>query len=192
MSTRPPFVQVFNDVLADPVGYRAKALASTFGDMPGSGGNFKGIAPTPNRELRDWLEANLVDRPRGLITTFLRLSPAGQEEPNYVHTDRDMGAMTGILYLNPTPAPGDGTSFWRHIPSWADMSTTDHPGELARERREWREQVWERIGTVDAQFNRLVLFPSPCFHSRALYDGYGATPDTARLIQVCFLGRPSV
>lgn len=184
-------VLTFDNVLADPVAYRQAALGQPFGDVVLGPVTFHGIATAPTRELLDWLEAHFADLPKGPMTTFLRRSPAGQEEPNYIHTDRDMGALTGILYLNPTPAPYDGTTFWQHHNTGALGSTAQTPEALREEWLEWRRlEQWDFHEDVAAQFNRLVLFPSTRFHSRTLRDNYGATPDEARLTQVCFLGSP--
>lgn len=184
-------VLTFDNVLADPEAYRRAALAQPFSDVVMGPVTFHGIATAPTRELLEWLERKFADLPPGTMTTFLRRSPAQQTEPNYIHTDRDMGAITGILYLNPEPAPGDGTTFWRHRPTGQTMSTATDAVHLRREWMDWRDtSLWESWQTVEAKFNRLVLFPAPCFHSRALLENYGATNDEARLIQVCFLGTP--
>lgn len=184
-------IQTFDNVLVDPEAYRREALAQPFSSVVLGPVTFHGIAQSPTRELLEWIERKFTDIPVGPMTTFLRRSGAGQAEPNYIHTDRDMGAITGILYLNPTPAPGDGTAFWRHRPTGRQHSVATDALHLQREWMDWRDpELWERVSTVEAIFNRLILFPSPLFHSRALPENYGATPDAARLIQVCFLGSP--
>lgn len=186
--------RAFDDVLADPVAFRALALAQPFADIPLVAGTFHGIAPSPTTELVDWFVANMpMVTKRRPVLTFLRLSPAGQPMPHYVHTDRDMGAVTGILFLNPLPAPGDGTTFWRHKATGATVSRDLDAAGLALERLEWLDpEHWEAIETAEAKFNRLILFPAECFHSRALFDSYGDGPDEARLTQVAFLGNPEV
>lgn len=183
-----PEIHVFDDVLADPAAYRAAALAQPFGDVPIANVTFHGIAPAPSDELLAWVNAHFDPGPA--VTTFLRLSPRGQEEPNYIHTDRDMGSWTGILYLNPDPPAGDGTTFWAHQPDGAQVSEGHETfdGQLA-EWLAWRDLAqWQPWRTVAAAFNRLVLFPAGCFHSRALADNYGDGPDAARFIQVMFGG----
>ncbi len=178
-----PEIQIYDDVLSDPEGYRAKALAQPFGDVTVGAATFKGIAPVPDDSLLSWLTAKVGDV--GPVTTFLRVSPAGQPEPNYIHTDQDMGAWTGILYLNPSPAEGDGTTFWRHRDTG---ETRSHDATMA-EALLWRDQTqWEPVHTVAARFNRLLMFPAPLFHSRAIFENYGASAEDARLIQVMFGG----
>jgi hypothetical protein len=184
-------ILTFDDVLADPIAYRALSLQQPYGDVVLSNITFKGIATAPSRELLDWIDAHFEDLPAGPMTTFLRQSPAKNLEPNFVHTDRDMGAITGILYLNPEPAPGDGTAFWRYKETGREGSVAQDAAALRTEWADWRRpDLWDRHTLVDAKFNRLVLFPAALFHSRALFDNYGETPDAARLVQVCFLGAP--
>ncbi len=113
--------------------------------------------------------------------SFFRKSPLGQEEPHFIHTDIDMGDWSAILYLNPEPPEGDGTSFWMHKRTAAIQSFIPH------ERSEDGKSAinWERIQHVQAKFNRLVLFPSSFFHSRAIPENWGEG-DEARLTQVTF------
>ena len=177
-------VQVFDDVLPDPLAYRSAALARQFQTVD-VGAVFHGIAVCGDDPT---LPAWMADR-FGLpsLLSFFRQSPEGQQEPNYIHTDCDMGEWTAILYLTPNPAPGDGTTFWRHIPSGRIATETGATSEAnLKEVLAWRDlSQWEPWRTVDARFNRLLVFPSPYYHSRALKQNYGHG-ETARLIQVLF------
>lgn len=170
-------VRVFDGVLADAAGYRVAALASAFMDIEIGGDIFRGIGLTADRAVPDFLEAKLP----GALTTlsFFRKSPKGQIEPNDIHSDVDMGDYTGILYLNPTPAEGDGTLFWRRRDT--GLRRGQLVGDAGRRTKEW--EVWQRVG---ARFGRLLVFRSDLFHSRALLENFG-DGDDARLIQVVFL-----
>lgn len=179
----PPEIRVFDDVLPDVAAYRAACLAQAFRSV-NVGITFHGIAQAPSADLENWWVAHLpaVDAP---TLTFVRKSPAGQSEPNYIHTDRDMGSWTGILYLTAHPAPGDGTTFWRDRQTGATASTSTDPLEA----RTWQDlDRWEPVQTVPARPGRLVVFPAARYHSRALVENYGETPETARLVQVLFAG----
>lgn len=175
-------IHIIEDVLPDPVGYRERMLRSSFETMNfGEAGVFHGIARSD--ELGTVLPALITQRLPQLISklTFLRKSPYGQVEPNFIHTDSGMGDWTGILYLNEKPAAGDGTDFWRHWdtgfvePNGGDEKTAD-----------WKDSAkWNRWHHVEAKFNRLLLFKAPLFHSRAIFENYGSGDD-ARLIQVVF------
>lgn len=111
------------------------------------------------------------------LVSFFRKSPAGQIEPNDIHTDAEMGDWTGILYLNHNPHPGDGTVFWR-------QKGGPDTGEIWKVIGHDRSQ-WDEVCRVPAKFNRLLLFDAKLYHSRAIVENYGQGDD-ARLIQVIF------
>lgn len=171
----PGLVAVFDDVLVDPHAYRAHALAQSFGDVQAGPDTFKGIAQASDATLETILTA-LVPAAEPTLS-FFRRSPFGQREPNYVHSDADMGDWTAILYLHPEPPAGDGTTFWRHVANGEVYGPQDG---LSRDTSDWRK--WLHI---DAWFGRMLLFRSDLFHSRGLIDNYGRGDD-ARLIQVMF------
>jgi hypothetical protein len=175
---------VCDDVLADPDAYRLAALAGAFNDIIIGADVFHGIQLAED----EWLPAWIVERFPHLTPTlsFFRQSPAGQREPNYVHTDRSMGEWTAILYLTPHPPPGDGTLFWKHRATGALSSTTTDGRALAAEEAAWRDPMqWEEVGRVEARFGRVLVFPADRFHSRAMLKNYGTGVD-ARLVQVVF------
>ena len=176
---------VFDGVLVDPVAYRAAVLAKPFGSVSvGAGVVFHGVQLAEDPTFPTWITSQFPQLTPTL--SFFRQSPAGQREPNYVHTDRDMGDWTALLYLNPTPDSGDGTMFWRHRGTGAIGSVTNDGEALLDEQRAWRDLgQWEAMTHIAAKFGRAVLFPADRFHSRAIPENYG-TGDDARLIQVVF------
>ncbi len=113
--------------------------------------------------------------------SFFRKSPLGQVEPHFIHSDVDMGDWTAILYLNPLPPDEDGTDFWTHRESGAIESAIAH--ERSAEGRD--RTKWELREHVSGRFNRLLLFPSPYFHSRAIFENWGSE-SAGRLIQEVF------
>lgn len=170
-------IAVHDDVLPDPQTYRARALAQTFGSVPDGDTVFHGIAACDDPALLHWLaRAYPTLQP---TWTFFRQSPAGQVEPNFIHTDDGMGDATVIFYLTDPPAPEDGTCFWRHRMTGADRAQrlTGAVGESLTH--------WQCYATVPAAFNRALIFDAPLCHSRAIHENYG-TGATARLIQVVF------
>jgi hypothetical protein len=173
-------IAVHEDVLPDPVAYRAAALAQPYGAVDTGAAIFHGIAVCANRQLAEWFERQYPGWRAGL--TFFRQSPAGQHEPHFIHTDVDMGEMTTILYLTPEPPAGDGTGFWKHCASGAI-----HGGPVPKDLGQALD-AWERWLLVPAAFNRAVVFETPYFHARALPENYG-TGEAARLIQVLFAVR---
>lgn len=173
-------IRIVDGALRDPDAYRAAALAGEFRSYDFGHCVFHGInAAPPSTELINRiheLRPELVP-----LLSFLRKSPLGQIEPHYIHTDIDMGDWSAILYLNPSPPAEDGTSFWTHRETGAIESTVPH--ERSGEGRD--PSAWILRDRVAGRFNRLLLFPSSYFHSRAIHDNWGAG-DEARLIQVVF------
>lgn len=174
----PGLLAVFDDVLLSPTIYRAAALGLPFTSVHDGDDTFHGIAETANPVLIDILMGLL---PPGAVPvlTFFRQSPAGQLEPNFIHSDAMLGEVTAILYLSPDPPPGDGTDFWRTIATQEDHGPLDKVAMADRSQ-------WESWQHVEAKFNRLLLFKSDLYHSRAIEANYGEGDD-ARLIQVAFV-----
>lgn len=177
---------VFDDVLVKPASYRAAALSADFQTVDVGSASFHGIAlGLWDRELPDWLRAQFPGVEP--TTSIFRKTPAGQREPHFIHADLDMGDWTAVLYLNPNAPPEDGTSFWRLRASGAiATTTTGREDATPAEWQAWKDRtLWDCWHTVPARFNRVVVFRSPLFHSRAIEENYGAGDD-ARLIQVVF------
>ncbi len=162
-------IDVYDDVVPNPIEYRKDALARAFGDAVFGEDVFKGIA-----------EADPIFGDPNVTMTFFRKSPRGQEEPNYIHSDAGMGSRTGIFYLNPDPPEHDGTTFWKSPDGWISGPWTKEVATSARARKDW--VAWKH---VPAKFNRLVIFDADLFHSRGIKENYGRG-DEARLIQVMF------
>jgi hypothetical protein len=176
-------VQVYDDVLSDPDAVRAAILGVPAQSVPLGDQVFHGIRLLPPEALGPILGALGVFAPRtSPQVVFARQSPAGQLEPNDVHSDAAMGTTTAIVYLNPTPAEGDGTVFWQRKATGAVRGPWDADCEADSHDRD----AWERWRTVDARYNRLLLFQADLYHSRALVSNFGVGDD-ARLIAVAFL-----
>lgn len=153
-------INVLDDALPDPLAYLSAVRRLPFRDVTLGPDTFRGIALSRRREVDKVAES---ETNASSVLSFFRRSPAGQVEPNFIHSDEAMGRFTGIFYMNPEPAEGDGTAFWERV-----------GGE------------WKMVRLVQAKFNRLLTFSAGLHHSRALFDNYGEG-DGARLIQVIFL-----
>lgn len=177
-------IHVIDHALPHPHFYRSLALAREFGTVD-VGAQFHGIALGADATLPELVVARFPMLAPAL--SFFRRSPEGQPEPNFIHTDCDMGEWTAILYLTPNPPLDDGTTFWRHHESGRIETATGATSDAnLAETLAWRDRTqWEPWRTVAAVFNRVVLFPATYYHSRALEANYGEG-DTARLIQVLF------
>jgi len=172
-------ITVFDDFLTNPEAYRDAALQSEFRTMVFPEATFHGISiPVPPTVPEKLMRLIPSLRP---TLSFFRRSPAFQEEPHFIHTDIDMGEWSSVLYLNPDRPDGDGTSFWTHNGSGEIESTIPH--QRSEEGR--TSDGWTLRETVLSKFNRLVLFPSSYFHSRAIFENWGKGY-SARLTQVTF------
>jgi GNAT superfamily N-acetyltransferase len=176
---------VHDDVVPDLAAYRTAIRAQPFRTVePHPGAIFHGIGEAGNDLLPNWIVAHYPTLTPTL--TFVRQSPAGQEEPHFIHTDQDMGEWTAIAYLTDEPQAGDGTTFWRWRQTGCVRSLATTTDEQLTEWTAWRDVTqWEAWTTVRARPNRVVLFPAAYFHSRAIAENYGAG-ETSRLIQVVF------
>jgi len=173
-------VTVHEDVLPDPVAYRAMALTQRFQAVHDGAVTFQRIAPCADPTVPMWVVKHYPQLTPTL--SFFRQSEQDQAEPHYIHTDASMGDWTALLYLNPEPPGDDGTAFWTHVP-------TDRVSSLlltTEEASTWFDgSQWTPWHVVDARFNRLVIFPASLYHSRRLFGNYGQG-DAARLLQVVF------
>lgn len=175
-------IRIIDHALPDPdaESRRRDALEREFRSFHFEQCSFHGIALMPLDDAIPDLIRHLF--PAAMPTlSFLRKSPAGQQEPHFIHTDVDMGDWSAIYYLNPDPPIEDGTVFWTHRAT--DSIESGIPHERSGEGLS--SDGWERRQTVAARFNRLLMFPSTYFHSRAIAENWGAG-DAARLTQVTF------
>lgn len=180
----PHAIRVFDDAVPLPDDYRAAALARRFEDIPAGAAVFHNLSPLHGRSPLSILIENSF--PVVSTSSFFRLSPEGQEEPNYIHADADMGEWSGILYLNPDPPNGDGTTFWRRKGSGEIATPFTEVDERRMEGEDWGNlDLWEPWHTVEARYNRLLMFPATYYHSRAIFENWG-TGREARLIQMIF------
>lgn len=148
-----------DDVLKDPHTYVREIFKYGFQDVSDGVNNFKGIQP---RDHQDEFAEYVLSFFSGyeIAWNFVRQSPYGQLEPNYVHTDEMMGDITCILYLNEYTPSADGTTMY------------DSNGVVAC--------------IVSSKFNRMIAFNSITPHSRNIFENFGEG-ENARLIQVIFL-----
>ena len=168
-----PDIHVYDDVLPDPEGYRALALAHTFRTFTIGNVEWHGFAECEPTGFTDWLQ----DRRPDLTATLslLRQSPEGQVEPHYIHTDRSMGEWTAILYLTPSPQTGDGTDFWRHRWSGVTESRADPRLKWCRKPRRGVTRTngpcdnMSRLGSIVwSCFRRNTSIHGPCMRTMGL------------------------
>jgi hypothetical protein len=150
---------VLDNVLIDPSGYVRDALSYGFEEVFDSDKVFKGIQPRSDDEFQHFIE-NYLSFKYETVYNFIRQSPEKQDEPNFVHTDENMGDLLALLYLNESHPDTDGTIIY------------DNDGG--------------KMCSVHMKFNRAVIFGTRFPHSRALFENFG-NGDDSRLVQVLFL-----
>lgn len=114
-------------------------------------------------------------------------------EGAYIHSDREHGGYTAVVYLSEHDDPNFGTGFYRNkrtgetrMRSFADLR--EDPEEFERLKLEMvgaLDTEWERTSFVQGRFNRAVIFEAPLFHARQPRHGFGIDPESGRMVWVC-------
>jgi hypothetical protein len=149
----------FDNIIKDPISYVSDIHLHGFQDVADGDNVFKNIQP---RDANDEFAVYCRELFSGykVAFNFVRKSPEGQKEPNFIHTDEMMGDLTCILYLNEESPNADGTTIY---------DNNEKP-----------------IFTMYSKFNRMIAFSSEAPHSRNIFENFGQDKD-ARLVQVVFL-----
>jgi hypothetical protein len=152
---------VIDNFLDSPEEHLENILNGQFTDYESNVGIFKNIQDlqsdiVSNKLLEIFPNLNVA-------YNFARLSPEGQEEPNFIHNDSMMGQLTCILYLSKEHPVEDGTTIYD-----SDCST--------------------KCVEIRSKFNRMIIFNSDLPHSRNIFSNFGVG-EKSRLIQVIFLNK---
>lgn len=166
-------VTVIDDVLEDAESYVNTVILGDFVDFTDGANTFKNILPRGDDEVKFIVE-NLLPYYK-VQYNFIRKSPEGQQEPNFVHHDGMMGDMTAILYLNKEHPANEGTSLYEN----------ESTGSLYAVDNDFTGRYKKAID-IRMKFNRMVIFPSNAYHARNVEENFGEG-ESARLIQVLFL-----
>lgn len=133
---------------------------------------------------------SLIREARAVVipnTMFFRSTIVGTEKA-YIHSDRESGSHTCIVYLS-DHEEASGTAFFRHkptglieMPSFDEMRELGILEELKADMVSRDEDKWEQIGYVEGKKNRALIFHAPLFHSRFPLEGIGSSLEDSRLI----------
>jgi hypothetical protein len=149
----------FDNIIKDPLSYVSDIHLHGFQDVADGEYTFKNIQPRDkNDEFAKYVSELFLGYKVDL--NFIRKSPLNQEEPNFVHTDKMMGDITCLLYLNEQAPEDDGTTVY--------------------------DEDKKALITMYSKFNRMIAFNSDAPHSRNLFHNFGEA-ETARLVQIIFL-----
>jgi hypothetical protein len=184
---------VVDDFLDDPIRVRNSALAAGFGTWRPNRGE---VGSSVYDGMCFWGDHGALLRKLSAAmghpvypnSMFFR-STNRYTEGAYVHSDREMGDYTAIVYLSKHVADGSGTGFYRHrATGMTEMPPLDEirsNEQLKREMVEGSDEVWERYAFTPGNFNRCLIFEAPLFHARMPRHGYGATPEHGRMVWAC-------
>lgn len=188
-------ILVIDDFLADPDEMRQSAISSGFGTWrPNKGAigpdKFDGVNFYGNHAVGVRALAKHI---RGAVYPnkfFFRVTTEDTDEA-VVHSDIFTGDLTCLLYLS--KQEDSGTEFYRHKPTdtyslpplkkfYADQA---HFDQMKIDCSHRDPAVWEKVNMVEAKYNRAVIFPSPVFHCRYPYTGFGRGVEDGRMIWGC-------
>jgi hypothetical protein len=173
---------------------RESALASGFGTWRPNAGEvgssiYEGMSFWAKHSLMLHALAYYMGRPVYPNSMFCRVTNEDTEGA-YVHSDRESGDFTCIVYLS-EHEERSGTGFYRHretgmthMPSFAEMAQDRKFDLLKRDMVEGSEKDWELLDFVRGQLNRAVIFDAPRFHARTPRHGFGSTVEDGRLVWV--------
>ena len=189
-------IRVVDDFVSDPDSLRESALESGFGTWRPNKGE---VGSSVYEGMNFWgdhamgLRALTRHHRRPIFpnSMFFRVCSADTEAA-YVHSDREAGDYTAIVYLSKHDEES-GTGFYRHIESgetrmrsFAEMAQDpEWFAKFKTEMVEGRPEVWECWKFVSGNFNRALIFEAPLFHSRHPKHGYGSTAEDGRMVWVC-------
>lgn len=191
----PPIWYMFDDFLPDPDAMVHSALASGFGKWrPNKGemgpGYFDGVNFYGDHARGVRMITAAMKQPVYPNKMFFRVTTE-KTEPAVVHSDRSTGDVTCLVYLS--QHENSGTEFYLHKPTGLfalpPMSyLAANPDLFAQFKRDCAGRdpdIWEKVGSVEAKWNRALFFPSPAFHCRYPYTGFGSNESDGRMIWGC-------
>lgn len=109
-------------------------------------------------------------------------------EGAYVHSDREAGDYTAIVYLSQHEAIS-GTAFYKHresgltrMPPFNEMVHWTNWEDFKAQMVKGSDEDWEQLEFVEGKYNRALIFEAPFFHSRHPKHGFGTDAESGRLI----------
>lgn len=194
-------IRVIDDFCPEIDTVRQSALNSGFGTWKPNKGE---IGSSLYEGMNFWGEHSYMLRSLAIVeqahilpnAMFFRVTHPGMEAA-YVHSDRESGARTCIVYLSQHDVPC-GTGFYRHkalglesMPTFAEMSGDLRFNALKGDMTNPTETSWDQVHSVSGKYNRAVIFHAPLFHSRLPREGIGTGPDDGRMVWVCHYHTPN-
>jgi len=175
---------------------RESALASGFGTWRPSKGE---VGSSVYEGMNFWGKHSVMlhalsyatGRPVFPNNMFFRVTNEDTEGA-YVHSDRESGDFTCVVYLSDHGSVPTGTGFYRHretgmthMPSFAEMSDDKSFDSLKAQMVKGSDEDWELLDFVRGGYNRAVIFDAPRFHARHPRHGISCTEEAGRMVWVC-------
>ncbi|MGE3263408.1 MAG: DUF6445 family protein [Bacteriovoracia bacterium] len=187
---------VLDNFFKDPFATREKALAKPFTNKTGHFPGARSVNEFHFPELREFCrKASPLLAKSGALkiqSPCFQFLGKGQRK-SYIHSD-PMAGYAGIVFLGEKTGTYPGTSFFRHKETgldhfkWEDKEwiRQTFPNKAAHrsaedllDRDRFNTKKWIRVATLDAAFNRLILFPGELLHQNA--SAWGTNPRNGRL-----------
>lgn len=186
-------IRVIDGFLENPDRFRESALKAGFGTWSPNKGDigaefyqgvgFWGDHATAFRALHNHVGQIIPS------SMFFRVTNPGMEHA-LIHSDREYGDNTAILYL--TNSPGSGTAFYRHratgmtdMPPLSQLICRPDFQNLRKQMLDASEDDWEQYQFVEGKVNRCLVFDAPKIHCRIPKDGFGTDERNSRMVWVC-------
>lgn len=180
----------------DPFSVREKALAKPFTKKTGHFPGARSVNEFHFPELRDFcrkVSPLLANQGKLKIQSpCFQFLGKGQRK-SYIHSD-PMAGYAGIVFLGEKAGTYPGTSFFRHKETGLDSFKSEdkewirktfptrksfRSAEDLLDRDRFNTKKWTRVSTLNAAFNRLILFPAELLHQNA--SAWGTNPRNGRL-----------
>jgi hypothetical protein len=186
---------ILDNFFDDPLDVRKFALAQEYTHDPYH--SYPGKRSLPLHKINPHLFNHTIDRFNSIFyllgeiegwqaTAYFQMIDSNSTAP-WVH--RDLQTISGIIYLNDTPAPNTGTTIYK--PKSTGLFGIDVTGKqlLTEELRLENNNQFDESIIVKNKFNRLIAFDSKEFHSASAFSENEKDP---RLTLVFFIERLSV
>lgn len=192
---------VVENFYADPYAVRSRALKNTFANIAAT--DYPGFASKTSIS-----SAGLVASIEALVGARLNIDTSRFTWGGFRFITQESGQRTvvhadtavewaGMVYLTPEPCPDSGTGFYRHWETGLTGPPTDRwaRGAGFADSSEFDDRVirpvkanlaqWSLERSVDATFNRLILFRGEHLYHAPL-GGFGDSEESARLTHIFF------
>lgn len=175
------------------IALRAHADTANFGDFVSPVDNVKypGICTDIDASIKPIIESRIqrLNKAWKVSYLFMRRSPQGTKAPHGAHTDKAMGTMSLMLYMNRLEhcTRFAGTSLLSHVDTGMSRNPVDEE-ELRIWTRDTNRRLKWRVETFcPARPNRAFLFDAELMHRADPALGFGTTPQEARLVLTAFI-----